>query len=87
MTIARTDIFKKDFLALPPEVQKATAKQIAQLLIDHFHPSLNLEGIKGHQGLFSARVNQRYRISLSFQGSDTLLLRRVFDHDDLYWRP
>jgi hypothetical protein len=45
MQIACTEVFKKDFLKLPGQVRKAASKQIAQLLIDHTHPSLHLEGI------------------------------------------
>ncbi len=87
MQLARTDIFKKDFLRLPGPVRKAAAKQIAQLLIDHTHPSLHLEAIRGHSGLFSARVDKRYRMSLSFIEKEVVLLRRVLDHDDLYRSP
>ncbi len=87
MKLARTEAFKKDFGKLPHQVRKAAAKQITQLLIDHTHPSLRLEGIAGHQGLLSARVDERYRMSLSFAEHDTMLLRRVLDHDDLYRTP
>lgn len=87
MPIARTEAFKRDFLALPPDARKAAAKQIVQLLIDHAHPSLRLEGIAGHSGLFSARVDARYRMSLSFEEKGTILLRRILDHDDLYRTP
>lgn len=87
MKIACTEVFKKDFQRLPDTARKAAAKQITQLLLDHTHPSLALEGIAGHKGLFSARVDRRYRFSLSFPGEDTLLLRRVLDHDDLYRTP
>lgn len=87
MRIACTEVFKRDFQRLPDVARKAAAKQITQLLLDHSHPSLNLEGIVGHRGLFSARVDLRYRISLSFESDDTLLLRRVLDHDDLYRSP
>jgi mRNA-degrading endonuclease RelE of RelBE toxin-antitoxin system len=87
MKIARTDSFKKDWQALPDSVRKTAAKQIAQILIDHTHPSLRLEGIAGRRGLFSVRVNDRYRMSLEFDEDGTLLLRRILDHDDLYKSP
>ena len=87
MKIACTEIFKKDFRRLPEQVRKAAAKQITQLLIDHNHPSLRLEGIAGHKGLFSARVDRRYRMSLCYVEDHTLILRRVLDHDDLYRSP
>ena len=84
MKISRTDKFTKDFLKLPHNLRKTAAKQIAQLLIDHTHPSLHMESIKGKKGIFSVRVDKRYRMALSFQGDDTILLMRVLDHDDLY---
>jgi len=87
MKISRTEVFKKDYQSLPKEVRKTADKQIVQLLLDHTHPSLRLEGIAGRKGLFSVRINQRYRMSLSFESDGCVLLRRVFDHDDLYRAP
>ena len=87
MQIARTDIFKKDYQSLPHQIRKAADKQIVQILIDHTQPSLRLEGIAGHKGLFSVRVDQRYRMSLSFEEGGIIVLRRVLDHDDLYRTP
>jgi len=87
MKIARTEVFKRDYLSLPPRVRKTANKQIVQLLVDHMHPSLRIEGIAGKKGLFSVRVDKRYRISLFFEGTDCILLRRVLDHDDLYKTP
>ncbi len=87
MRISRADSFVRDYRDLPPEDRKAADKQIVQLLIDHTHPSLHLEGILGFKGLFSARVNQRYRISLSFESDTTIILRRILDHDKLYKTP
>lgn len=84
MKIARTEKFKNDFLKLPHNIRKAAAKQITQLLIDHTHPSLHMESIKGKKDLFSIRADKRYRMALSFQGNDTILLVRVLDHDELY---
>ena len=86
MKIGCTERFKKDFRKLPDGARKAATKQITQLLLDHTHPSLNLEGISGHRGVLSARVNRRYRMSLSFIDGD-LILRRILDHDDLYKTP
>ena len=87
MKIACTESFKKDFTKLPDKIRKAAAKQITQLLIDHTHPSLRLEGIVNRKGLFSVRIDRRFRASLSFVGDETILLRRILDHDDLYRSP
>lgn len=84
MKIERTEKFKKDYQKLPNTVRKAAAKQITQLLMDHTHPSLHLESIKWKKGIFSVRVDKRFRIALSFPKGDTILLMRVLDHDVLY---
>lgn len=87
MRVACTESIKKDFRRLGSPIQKAASKQITQLLLDPMHPSLHLEGIQGHKGLFSVRVDGRYRMSLNFEADGTILLRRVLDHDDLYRSP
>ncbi len=87
MKIGRTEAFKKDYRKLSKPIHKASDKQIVQLLLDHTHPSLHLEGITGFKGIFSVRVNKKYRMSLSFEKDNTIMLRRVLDHDDLYKNP
>lgn len=86
MKISRTDVFKKDYQELSNEVKKATNKQIVQLLMDHNHPSLNLEKLEGLKNVYSVRVNIHFRMSLSFN-DDEIILRRVLNHDDLYRNP
>lgn len=87
MKIDRTDAFKKDFFRLPDKVRKTAYKQITMLLIDHNHPSLRMKVIKGLKGVYSVRIDNRYRMSLRFAGEDTIILRRVLDHDELYKSP
>jgi mRNA-degrading endonuclease RelE of RelBE toxin-antitoxin system len=87
MKVDRSEAFKKDFQKLDKDVRRAAEKQIVQLLMDHAHPSLRLEGIRGRKGVFSVRVNDRYRMSLSFEEDGAILLRRILDHDDLYEAP
>jgi len=87
MKISRTEAFRKDYEQLPRQVRRAADKQVVQLLLDHRHPSLRLEGIAGQKGIFSVRVNSQYRMSLSFEQDSCILLRRVQEHDDLYRSP
>ena len=75
MKISRTDVFKK-----------AANKQIVQLLIDHLHPSLNLEKLGGFKSIYSIRVNINFRMSI-FIEKDEIILRRILNHDDLYKNP
>ena len=84
MKIECTEKFKKDFFKLPPNVRKAAAKQVTQLLIDHTHPSLHMENIKSRKNIYSVHIDKRYRIALSFMEDETILLMRALDHDDLY---
>lgn len=86
MKISRTDSFKKDYKKLADEIKKSANKQIIQLLIDHTHPSLNLEKLQGLDNIYSIRVNLNFRISLSIFGEE-LILRRILGHDDLYKNP
>ncbi len=87
MKIECTEKFKKDFLKLPPNIRKTAAKQVTQLLIDHSNPSLHIEGIEGRKGVYSVRIDNRYRMSIQFADKSTLLLRRIQSHDDLYKKP
>jgi plasmid maintenance system killer protein len=86
MKISRTDAFKKDYQELSDNIKKSANKQIIQLLMDHNHPSLNLEKLHGLKNVYSIRVNIQYRISLSFN-EEEVILRRVLNHDDLYKNP
>jgi mRNA-degrading endonuclease RelE of RelBE toxin-antitoxin system len=84
--ISRTETFKKDYRELSNETKKAVDKQVVQLLMDHTYPSLNLEKLSGHKNIYSIRVNINFRISLSFD-NETIILRRVLNHEDLYRNP
>lgn len=86
MKLNRTDLFKKDYQSLSDEIKKSANKQIVQLLIDHTHPSLNLEKIVGYKNVYSVRVNIHFRMSLAFK-DDEIVLRRVLNHEDLYRNP
>jgi len=86
MKISRTESFKKDYRKLSEEIKKSANKQIVQLLIDHSHPSLNLEKLSGYGDLYSVRVNIQFRISLSI-AAEEIILRRILSHDDLYRNP
>ncbi|MFN8670656.1 MAG: hypothetical protein U0457_01070 [Candidatus Sericytochromatia bacterium] len=86
MKISRTDVLKKDYRSLSDEIKKAVNNQIIQLLMDHKHPSLNLEKLSGYKNIYSIRVNINFRISLSIE-TEEFILRRVLNHDDLYRNP
>lgn len=86
MKISRTDTFKKDYKKLSDQIKKSANKQIVQLLIDHTHPSLNLEKLQSLDNIYSIRVNLQFRISLSIFDEE-VILRRILSHDDLYRNP
>ncbi|MFQ5751318.1 MAG: type II toxin-antitoxin system RelE/ParE family toxin [bacterium] len=58
MTIVQTERFKKDFTALPPNVQKRALKQIALFLNNPRHPSLSVKKMKGHPNIRERRVTK-----------------------------
>jgi len=90
--------FLKDMEAfrLNSVLRKTIAKALAFLENNPLHPGLHLERINNDPRAWSIRVDRRYRISFdpqAYQASgnpdwtDSILLLRVLDHDDLYKSP
>jgi mRNA-degrading endonuclease RelE of RelBE toxin-antitoxin system len=50
------------YRALPRSVQERADKAFALLQLSPDHPSLHLKKLKGHAGLWSARVGLDYRV-------------------------
>ncbi|MGH7472449.1 MAG: type II toxin-antitoxin system RelE/ParE family toxin [Candidatus Methylomirabilales bacterium] len=80
MILARTQRFKKDFARLPPPLQERARKQLALLLTNPRHPSLQVKKLKGYENLWEGRVTQHYRFTFRIEG-ETLLLLRIATHD------
>ena len=82
MTIIQTERFKKDFVALPPDIQKRAMKQLAQFLNNPRHPSLHVKKMKGQPNIWEGRVTKEYRFTFTLEG-ERIILRRIGTHDIL----
>ena len=82
MKVSFTKPFKRDYHALPKEIQELINKQIAHLMENPHHPSLRIKKMEGHESVWEARVTKGYRMTFQVHG-DTCLLRRVGTHSIL----
>ncbi len=80
MILARTQRFKKEFESLPASIQERARKQLAFLLTNPRHPSLQIKKMKGYESLWEGRVTQHYRFTFRIE-RETFLLLRIGTHD------
>ena len=57
-----TDAFWELFHALPEAVRTSARRRYALWKSDHYHPSLHFKRVSENHPLYSARVNQQYRV-------------------------
>jgi mRNA interferase RelE/StbE len=74
MKIRRTDRFKKDYRALPEDIQRRVDEKLRFLLRDPRHPSLWVHKIRGAKGLWEFSVTTRYRALFEINGEYFVLL-------------
>jgi mRNA-degrading endonuclease YafQ of YafQ-DinJ toxin-antitoxin module len=72
--------FDKDFANLPDAIQVLVIKALALFVDNPRHPGLQVRKMKGHKGIWEARVTQDYRFTFTIT-EDSYLLRRVGPHD------
>ena len=82
MQIYRTARFKKDYQKLPEEIKKAAKKQLAFLLSNPDHPSLNMKKMQDPRNIWEARVTESYRFTFQIE-KDSYILRKIGTHDIL----
>ncbi len=82
MKVAFTKPFKRDYKGLPENIQELIDKQIAHLLENPKHPSLQIKKMEGRQTIWEARITKGYRMTFQIVG-DSYLLRRVGTHSIL----
>ena len=82
MQIYRTERFKKDYQKLPQEIKKAAQKQLAFLLSDPNHPSLNMKKMQDPRNIWEGRVTESYRFTFQIE-KDSYILRKIGTHDIL----
>lgn len=79
--------FLKSFARLPVAVQERIKKQIALLVENPRHPSLQTKPIQGVSGIYEARIDVDYRMTYEREADDTLVLRVVAKHDEALRNP
>jgi mRNA-degrading endonuclease RelE of RelBE toxin-antitoxin system len=82
MKVQTTRPFDRDYAGLPEEFKERVDKQLALLMTNPRHPSLQLKRIRGTADIWEVRVTAAYRLTLQVAG-DTYILRRVGPHDVL----
>ena len=74
--------FKKQYGALPKEIQNAFDKKLELFLENRAHPSLRVKRIQGTKGRWEGSVTMNYRFTFEIL-EDTLLFRTIGTHDIL----
>jgi mRNA-degrading endonuclease RelE of RelBE toxin-antitoxin system len=74
-----TDRARQDYAGLPQTVQKRVSKQLAMLLKDKRHPSLQTKKYEGGGGVFQARVDRNYRFYFEIDG-DAYVILTIIKH-------
>lgn len=61
MIFRRTERFLEAFRSLPTGIQRKMLRALALFGQDQRHPSLEVKKLQGRDGVWEARVNQKYR--------------------------
>jgi len=86
MALVFTDRFTAAYQKLPAQIQKKVKKALRLLDENPRHPSLQLHKIQGTTNIYEGRVDQKYRFSFQFAGTDKVL-RNVDNHDECLKNP
>ena len=79
MRTRTTRRFDRSFTNAPPAVKRAFVKQVAFLLADFRHPSLQAKKYDEAQNVWQARVNRDWRFYFCIEG-DTYILIDIKPH-------
>lgn len=83
MKSRRTKRFRELYDALPARIQRDADAAYARLASDPNHPGLNFERIQGAKTpLYSARVNEQYRVLGSAEADDTVVRFWIGTHQE-----
>ena len=80
MKIRQEEQFKKDFAALPRQIQRRAKNKLILFLQNPRHPSLQTKKMEGHKNLWEGRVTKGYRFFFRIEG-DTYVLLNIGPHD------
>lgn len=82
MKLLFTRVFTRNYHQLPAQIQKQVDKQLALLLENPRHPSLNIKKMKDPREIWEGRVSATYRFAFQIK-KDIYILRQVGTHDIL----
>jgi proteic killer suppression protein len=83
--ISTTATFDRLFGKLPPAVQRKAARKTDLFKANPFQASLRTEKLHPkHQGVWSFRVDQAYRIVFKFIGDNQAEFRYIGHHHSIY---
>lgn len=74
--------FKKQYNALPDDIQQTFNEKLILFLSDMSHPSLRAKKIQGTAGVWEGSVTMKYRFTFHFE-EDTVIFRAIGTHDIL----
>lgn len=77
-----TKTFKKQYQALPKEIQDNFDKKLSLLLEDIFHPSLRSKRIQGTKNRWEGSITMKYRFTFELHGNRAIF-RTIGTHDIL----
>jgi len=91
MIFRRTERFRKAFRSLPANIQSKTLKAFALFGQNQRHPSLQIKKMQGRDGIWEARIDQKYRFTFHYekrgQAEILCVLRNVDNHDECLKNP
>ena len=91
MIFRRTERFRKAFRSLPANIQSKTLKALALFGQNQRHPSLQIKKMQGRDGIWEARIDDKYRFTFHYEkgGQEEILcvLRNVDNHDECLKNP
>jgi mRNA-degrading endonuclease RelE of RelBE toxin-antitoxin system len=77
-----TKKFKKEYQALPKEIQNNFDKKLSFFLENIFHPSIRTKRIQGTKNRWEGSVTMKYRFTFELHGNKAIF-RTIGTHDIL----
>ncbi len=92
MRHVKTRRFNKTFATLPSTVKAQARKSFVLFCQDMSHPSLSIEQVTGHPGVWSGRISRQYRWTFHFEqdaetGERVCVHRVIGSHENVYRKP
>ena len=77
-----TNKFKKEYQALPKEIQNNFDKKLSLFLENMFHPSIRAKRIQGTKKRWEGSITMKYRFTFELHGNNAIF-RTIGTHDIL----